>query len=509
MGCTSSRPRTLGTLKKVESTSTDDMEPPRHTESDVMLKPSMYIGDNKNDFNSLYSPSRKLGSGAYGNVYLCTRKETSKQYAVKVIKKENLSEQKLSNDLLKEVNYLKELDHPNIAKLHDVYEDETAYYIVMDACYGGELFEQIIKRKKLTENCSALIIKQILSGVCYLHKNRIVHRDLKPENLLLETEEPNSRIKIVDFGLSARLLGQSLRERLGTVYYIAPEVIKKNYDEKCDVWSCGVILYILLCGYPPFSAGQDNEIIQKIVEGSYTFPSKEWSKVSSDAKDLINRMLTYDSKKRISAAQALRHQWIARKTKDFSNVMESDTMSLALSNLRSFTKTQKLGQAAMLLMANKFTTNEEVNELTKLFSELDTNGDGSLDRTELLQGYRKVKQHMSDSCSKMTDEEIKKEVNDIIKACDLDHSGTINYSEFITGCIDKSTLLSKERLKLAFSTFDADGSGKISKKEITEIFGLCKLPDSWSTLLEDIDINHDGEIDFDEFVSMLNQVSAF
>ncbi|EAN34221.1 Protein kinase domain protein [Theileria parva strain Muguga] len=507
MGCKCSRPRGLDSPHLKHKPGSGDTEDPLSFESDIKLKPSMYIGNIKDEFNSLYTVCRKLGTGAYGTVFLCTRINSTKEYAVKVIKKLRSSSIDSSQGRLREVKYLKELDHPNIARLYDVYEDSVAYYIVMEPCYGGELFDEIIKRQRITEHESACLIKQILSGVCYLHKNNIVHRDLKPENLLLEKPGSLDRIKIVDFGLSAHFGNHVLKERLGTVYYIAPEVLNRNYHEKCDVWSCGIILYILLCGYPPFTSPNDSDIIRMIIAGKYTFPDKEWRDVSEDAKNLIDLMLTYDPKKRISAAQALNHPWVLKYSNAGRETAPTRSMSLALQNLKTFTKTQKLAQAVMLLMANKFTTNDEINELSKLFSQLDTNGDGALDRSELIQGYKSIKQNLRDGCSRMSNEEIEKEVDEIIRSCDLDHSGSIDYSEFITGCIDKLTLLSKERLKLAFSTFDVDGSGKISNSELSQILGVSNAPNLFNQILNEIDTNHDGEIDFEEFERMLDKIT--
>uniref|UniRef100_A0A3B0MGI9 Calcium-dependent protein kinase 1 n=1 Tax=Theileria annulata TaxID=5874 RepID=A0A3B0MGI9_THEAN len=507
MGCKCSRPRELDSLTLKRQSDSAETTDRMSFDSDIKLKPSMYIGNIKDEFKNLFTVCRKLGSGAYGTVFLCKKTNGTKEYAVKVINKLKSPSSNDSSRLLREVKYLKELDHPNIAKLYDVYEDSVAYYIVMEPCYGGELFDEIIKRQRINEYESACLIKQVLSGVCYLHKNNIVHRDLKPENLLLEKPGSVDRIKIVDFGLSAHFGNNFLKERLGTVYYIAPEVLNRNYHEKCDVWSCGIILYILLCGYPPFTSPMDTEIIRLIIAGNYSYPDKEWHDVSDEAKNLIDLMLTYNPDKRISAAQALNHPWILKFSKAGKAAPPTKSMSLALKNLKTFTKTQKFEQAVMLLMANKFTSNDEINELSKLFSELDTNGDGTLDRSELIEGYRSIKQNLRDGCSRMTDEEIEEEVDEIIRACDLDHSGSIDYSEFITGCIDKLTLLSKERLKLAFSIFDIDGSGKISNSELSQILGVSNGPNIFNQILKEIDTNDDGEIDFEEFERMLDKIT--
>ncbi|KFH09363.1 calcium-dependent protein kinase CDPK3 [Toxoplasma gondii MAS] len=239
------------------------------TKRDSMpMTPGMYITQQKAHLSDRYQRVKKLGSGAYGEVLLCKDKLTGAERAIKIIKKSSVTTTSNSGALLDEVAVLKQLDHPNIMKLYEFFEDKRNYYLVMEVYRGGELFDEIILRQKFSEVDAAVIMKQVLSGTTYLHKHNIVHRDLKPENLLLESKSRDALIKIVDFGLSAHFeVGGKMKERLGTAYYIAPEVLRKKYDEKCDVWSCGVILYILLCGYPPFGGQTDQEILKRVEKG--------------------------------------------------------------------------------------------------------------------------------------------------------------------------------------------------------------------------------------------------
>jgi len=185
----------------------------------------------------------------------------------------------------KEYEILTKLNHPNIVRLLEFYQDADYFYLVTEFCEGGELFDQIINCGVFTENMAAEIIRQILSAVVYCHAHRIVHRDLKPENLLLEyanrSFEQGNIVKVIDFGTSVEhVVGEKLKARLGTAYYIAPEVLRGEYDEKCDVWSCGVILYIFLCGYPPFNGEDDAQIFSRIKHGRFSYPSPEWDNVS-------------------------------------------------------------------------------------------------------------------------------------------------------------------------------------------------------------------------------------
>jgi len=225
----------------------------------------------KTDINLDYTIGKKLGEGSYGEVKLVTHKKTLMKRAMKIIKKNSIPE-KEKKSMLKEVSILKSLDHPNIIKIFDLYEDSKNYYLITEYCSGGELFDRIHKLKHFSEKTAASIMKQLLSAVTYLHERNIAHRDLKAENLMFENNSEDSPVKLIDFGVSAKQLkGAKFKETMGTPYYIAPEVLLQSYDEKCDVWSCGVILYILLCGYPPFNGESDDEILESVKKGTFEF----------------------------------------------------------------------------------------------------------------------------------------------------------------------------------------------------------------------------------------------
>jgi len=273
-----------------------------------------------------------LGVGHHGSVRKCIHRTSGEKYAVKSIRRSYPSTIKASG-LAREIRMLRRVQkHRNIVRLADVYEDEDYVHIITDICEGGELFDRISemssKRSKgsppcFTESNAARILYQILNAVSYLHEQGIVHRDIKPENILFETAEEDSPIKIVDFGLSRTHYGSHeppMRAIVGTPYYIAPEVLRKNYTKSCDVWSVGIIAYILLCGYPPFNGSNNNETHEAILRGSYCFPREEWQYISSEAVDFIIRMLQIDPSRRMTAVQALNHPWIV---KHLSNEMMS------------------------------------------------------------------------------------------------------------------------------------------------------------------------------------------
>ena len=223
----------------------------------VKIKSSNFVMQHAGKLRDYYRIGKMLGSGAFGEVRVCVHRESNNQRAVKVLRKSHMDEDE-KRMFFNEINVLKDLDHPNILKMYEFFEDEKRYYIVTDICKGGELFDEIVKKGKFGEQDASVLIKQVLSCINYCHVNHIVHRDLKPENILLETNKEFDQIKIIDFGTSLVVKdGEKLDEKLGTPYYIAPEVLQKNYGAKCDIWSIGVITYIILSGIPPFNGASD------------------------------------------------------------------------------------------------------------------------------------------------------------------------------------------------------------------------------------------------------------
>uniref|UniRef100_A0A3B0N531 non-specific serine/threonine protein kinase n=1 Tax=Theileria annulata TaxID=5874 RepID=A0A3B0N531_THEAN len=475
----------------------------------VVLKPTpgMFVRRSKASFKDNYKAVKLLGKGSFGEVLLCIHRVTGIRYAIKVICKSSMKKKGDHEALLREVEVLKSLDHPNIMKIFEFFEDEKYYYFVTELYTGGELFDEIVSRKRLNEYDAARITKQILSGITYMHKHKIVHRDLKPENLILESKSINSNIRIIDFGLSTYYSeDQKLTDKIGTAYYIAPEVLKGVYDEKCDVWSIGVILYILLSGYPPFNGQNESEIIKKVQQGKYSFEMSHWQKVAESAKDLIKKMLIYNSEKRISAAEALEHHWITFMTREKN--IDLPCLEFTIDNMRSFHYKQKFIQAAMLYIGSKLLTRDECKSLTAIFNSMDKNGDGQLDRSELIDGYTQYLKFKGKGMELVERSEIEEQVDMILQDIDFDNNGYIDYSEFLTVAMDRRTLFSKERLENAFKLFDFDNSGTICCNELAKMFGVDDVgKESWQQLIREFDTNNDGVIDFKEFKAMLTKYS--
>jgi len=252
----------------------------------------------------------KIGEGGFSVVVKGTQKSTGKTFAVKKIKK-SLVEGDDIKLLRREIHIMKKVDHPNILKLFEVYESEKKFYLVMELVSGKELFDKIVERGQYSEKDASNIVKQIVSAVAYLHDNGIAHRDLKPENILSAGADDQEIVKIADFGFSKNFDDEKLMTSCGSPGYVAPEVLTcESYDNSVDMWSVGVIIYILLCGYPPFYADNAPALFKKIMDVQYDFDDPSWDDVSSNAKDLIKNLLVKDPKKRFTAKQCLAHAWV-------------------------------------------------------------------------------------------------------------------------------------------------------------------------------------------------------
>lgn len=353
----------------------------------------------------------------------------------------------------------------------------------------------------MTEKLAAKIMKNVLMAVAYCHSQNIMHRDLKPENILLEFHSSNDKenfsIKLIDFGTAVMYKSkQKLSEKTGTPYYIAPEILKKKYDEKCDLWSCGVIMYILLTGEPPFNGGNDREILKSVELGIYDMNHEAFKYISDDAKQLIKKLLTYDPVKRPTAIEALETKWI----KDLApnSKLNEQEASKILSRLKTFRADQKLQEATLAFIVNQLISKEETSELKKVFMELDVNNDGKLSLEEIAQGYKKI-------YGSQTAEE---DARLIFESVDADHNGYIGYEEFIRATVDRNKILTDQKLESAFRLFDKNGDGFISAIEIKEVLGKdSKLNDDiWQSIVKEVDINGDGEISLEEFKSMMQKI---
>lgn len=323
--------------KKDETAPTSDVQEPVHFLDKYILGPV-------------------LGSGAYSNVHLATSRTKGEKFATKVVGRANLSKDD-EESLRSEVEILMSLDHPCIVKLYEWFEEDDFYYLVLEMCDGGELFDRIVERCVYTEETARDLVHRLLEAMVYCHDRNVMHRDLKPENLLLTSRSDDAAIKLADFGFAKKIASGaalSVQSQCGTPGYVAPEILKRlPYGKAVDMWSTGVITYILLGGYPPFHDENQARLFNRIKKGKFVFHDEYWSNISPQAKDLISRMLTVDPEARITAAEALKHPWITTA----GSVLSQSNLNSTLKSLRYFNARRKFRTAiTSVVIANRLTS---------------------------------------------------------------------------------------------------------------------------------------------------------
>jgi calcium-dependent protein kinase len=438
---------------------------------------------------------KQLGEGTYGSVCRGTHKVSRDVRAIKKISKGRMRN---LNRLKQEINIMKTMDHPNIVKLFETFEDQGFIYLVMELCCGGELFERILEAGRFTEADAAAVMLHIFRGIFYMHEQGVCHRDLKPENFLFATKDDpieHNILKIIDFGLSCYIEdGQQAFTKAGTPFYVAPEVLTGCYDKSCDLWSAGIIMYTLLCGYPPFYGRNDGEVLTKVRQGAYTFDKKEWANISDQAKKLITNLLKVDPGERYSAEEALHDEWV------FAQVPQKQ-VSLKqgfVDKLSNFRKKSKFKKAALQFIAGAL-SEAQISKLRGAFISLDSNGDGLVTIDELKYGLENAGV-----------QPLPPDVQEIMDGVDTTGSGVIDYTEFLAATLDRKSYLQEDVCWTTFTVFDRDGDGRISTEELHKVLceggagtgGLVTMQEALE-IMREADKDGDGSIDFDEFMEMM------
>ncbi|CAH2076677.1 unnamed protein product [Thlaspi arvense] len=453
------------------------------------------LGHKTPNIRDFYTLSRKLGQGQFGTTYLCTEVATGVDYACKSISKRKLISKEDVEDVRREIQIMHHLaGHGNIVTIKGAYEDSLYVHIVMELCAGGELFDRIIQRGHYSERKAAELTKIIVGVVEACHSLGVMHRDLKPENFLLVNKDDDFSLKAIDFGLSVFFKpGQIFTDVVGSPYYVAPEVLLKRYGPEADVWTAGVILYILLSGVPPFWAETQQGIFDAVLKGYIDFDSDPWPVISDSAKDLIRRMLSSKPAERLTAHEVLRHPWICE-----NGVAPDRALDPAvLSRLKQFSAMNKLKKMALKVIAESL-SEEEIAGLREMFQAMDTDNSGAITFDELKAGLRKYGSTLKDT-----------EIHDLMEAADVDNSGTIDYSEFIAATIHLNKLEREEHLVAAFQYFDKDGSGYITIDELQQACVEHSMTDVFlEDIIKEVDQNNDGKIDYGEFVEMMQKGNA-
>jgi len=468
------------------------------------LDKSQFIHHSNKKITEIYEvEKKKLGEGSYGSVTKGKHRKTKEVRAVKTIAK---SQMKNIDRFMQEIAILKMMDHPNIIKLFETFEDARNIYLVMELCIGGELFDKIIEEGHLTEVNAAQLMKQIIHAVYYMHSESVCHRDLKPENFLLLTRGPFERnvLKVIDFGLSRPFqAGKPMRTVAGSAYYMAPEVISGEYDHLCELWSCGVLMYLFLCGYPPFQGATDVEVLRQVRRGRAKFDMRHWCHISEDGRSLVNELLSLDPRKRPSAGEALGNVWVQEHAPKAPDARLQEGF---IDHLRQFRSLNKLKKAVLHIAARQL-DEKQLRRLRETFLELDANGDGLLTVAELQEGLKKGGL-----------KDIPADLEQVMVELGSDTGGALEYTEFLAAALSLRHDIQDNVCWAAFRVFDRNGDGKISIEELREVLFGGAVAEAFGAeaeelrdaleVMKDIDANNDGSIDYEEFVSMLRGSQA-
>lgn len=471
-----------------------EWNPPAHT--DAISKATLVL-DNHGQIEEHYAVDKVIQcSSSHGTIDISRGRHlpTGKMRAVKTACKANGGDLEY---LKHEIMIMKQLDHPNIVKLYETYEDTETLHLVMEVCSGGPLLRRIVKAGRFSEGNASVMMQQILHAVSYMHvQHQLCHRDLKLESCLLASKEhiEECAVKLADFGL-ARLFqkGQIMTTKVGSALYMSPQVLAGRYDEACDSWSMGVIMYILLSGNPPFKGENEQEVLAKVKKGTFSFNAREWMSVSEDAKDLIKLLMKREPHNRYTPQQALSHSWArARIPKAADFALHEKFMD----HLRCFGGTNDLKKTVLHIIAGQL-TEQQSKTLRETFVALDLNGDGLITAEE-----------MKEAASQAGVKHLPADFTDIMASLDSHKSGGIDYSEFLAASLEKREYLKETVCWKAFSVFDRDHDGFISQHELKQVLNSGSLREevgeqAIEELMREFDNNGDGKIDFEEFMLLM------
>ena len=453
------------------------------------------------EFAEQYQTIGELGQGATGQVFLVKNKR-GEELAMKTINLSRVDPAQLK-ELQTEVSLLKTLDHPNVVRLVEVYQDSRNVMLVMDHCKGGSLASESSRQRLRTERQVASVIYQLLLAVKYIHDHKIVHRDLKLDNVLFVSEDPNSlHVQLIDFGLSGVQRtspfwffgGKSSKKRLfatmcGTIIYLAPEILDGRYDEKCDLWSLGVVTYLLLTGKPPFRGPDDRSTIHRIKTSEPDYSAPIWERLSPYALELVKNLLQKDPTKRWSAERALESPWFEKYRQELDKTganLEEDVIH----SLTRFVSYGKMKKTALLVIAHHFSHLKDLAALKNIFLSLDKDASGSITLGEL---KRLLLKH------NLTDEQ----ALDLFEGVDADDSGEIQLTEFLAATMEAVCKIDKERMADAFDRI-AQGEEYITRSHLETLLGKVDR-EQLKEMISSLDNNKDGKISREEFLQLIHE----
>jgi calcium-dependent protein kinase len=468
-------------------------------QEDINILQNALIVDNKGPLYNNYKIIEKIGGGTFSKVYKVLHIPTNQKRVMNVLKVDTINYKDDDKTFFKEIEMLIQLDHPNIIKIYEYYSDDVNYYVITELAQGLELYEQIYSIQNYNEFEVERIMKQLFSAVSYIDSKGIAFPILKPDNIILEINEMGDLdIKIINFGTN-KYLGNNtkLPIKVRTPYYTPPEVSNDNYNNKYDIWTCGVIMYVLLSGSPPDYIST----MDKVKSGKFNFNGEEWGVISKEAKSFISRLFTIDQESRISAKEALKDPWFVKfseqKYSTFSNSLEK--LKRPFENIRKFNAKQKFPQATIVFLVGHLYIKDMVRDLRNIYKELDEKGNDTLTYVEIRKGI--VQYYQNEMIAE-------KEMEEILMKIDQDSDGYIEYEEFIRSSANLDLLQIEQNLKMAFNALNKDGSGILSQGEIKEALGFieCSEKDEkrMKNIISEIDIK--GDISFQEFIELIVKV---
>lgn len=445
---------------------------------EIFLLNTQYLMIRKNSkkLTDDYQLGNRVGRGGFAEVRRCTHRHTGIMRAVKIYYKNQFPEEYVkAGGLELEIKIFRMIDHPNIVKIYEFFEDDKNFYITMELCIGGELFEYL-GNKILTESFVCQIMRKVLSVVAYLHHLGIAHRDLKPENILIEDRNSEFFIKIADFGNAVFINpGEKVKGESGTSYYMAPEVIDSEYNEKCDEWSCGVIMYMLLTGNPPFQGDNDEEILARVKEQKYSMDQEIFTTISEEGKDLIRKFLLSEDE-RITALDALDHPWF--KLFPASSNVNPERLIVAANNIKKYRVETMLKEVVRIIVVNQIMPLKDLKEVREIFSIADINQDGKIDEDDLSKFFQR---------DGTEEKEAESQASEAMENIDLEKKGYLEYSDFIKLSLDQDMLLSRNNMIMTFNMLDSNGKGDLTAEKLMASIGSEKNElDIWKAVINEV-----------------------
>lgn len=477
--------------------SSNTVETPRR-----QLNAKFLVFKHEAPFSENYKLLQVIGQGGHGKVYRAMNKRTAQIRAVKIIKKTILNNRQ--KEYTSEIDILCKVDHPNIVKIFEYYEDKSFFYIVMEYLLGRNLLEDIrIRADSYSEIDVANIIRDILLALDYLHSYGIVHRDIKLENVMVEIQQNKREIKLIDLGIS-RFSDQGIDSIQGSLHYMAPEVLQEDSvcDFLCDIWSLGVVLYIMLFGRFPFEARAEESVEMAILKGDYSLSMSSSSPIAKEGIDLVKKMLVKNPRRRIQAKKALKHSFFSL-VKSESKVSKG-VQTQVLSNLANFTKRNLFQKACISYITFHLDVDRQKQILIDCFKELDLTGAG-LDRDNLKSAFQRIR-----DCKMF--EMSENELDFIFKEVDVNGNGTIELEEFLSASIQMEETLTERNMRNAFEFLDKDSNGELDPEELKQFISL--LPNNYKeydiqknlqNILAETDLNKDGKVCFKEFKTSMRK----